>query len=318
MRKAAHGIVSKEAALALVVALVALALDQADIHIMIVSWVCMILCIILSIDALRKSTWVSRRAQRTVYLGVGSIAIVVAFLCFGLFLSAHKKPVPGYADKGRERALPHQEAQNSPNTATPATGNPPSKAVRSQAAAPRTLQEAEPKAPTASSQPAIPDQGSSRQGRPAGDRSVSLGNGNQLTNSPIVTGDHVVVNPLPAERTWRVPVSKCDRWVEQLNAFGATEVSVGAFISNDNGMHVAGIIASCLGRSTWTPSLAVFPVNPDGVVVGASGLTPKFETVVAGLRGLGLRVTASDIRPAHKDSISIVVGTNPIDIQGAR
>ena len=94
-------IISFEAAIALIVALINLALDQADIHVMIVSWISVLACIALGIDVLRRTTWAAHPRYGKRRLTLGSTAILIAFLSFGIFLSVHKKIVPGDTPKTR-------------------------------------------------------------------------------------------------------------------------------------------------------------------------------------------------------------------------
>src|SRR5262249_9458270 len=124
----------------------------------------------------------------------------------------------------------------------------------------------------------------------------------------ITAGQVVVNNPPSPERTWQAPDSKWDEWVQKLNEQGSAKVSIGAFISNNDGMRVVEVLAGCFQRSNWNASRALLPANPDGVVVGASEMGPKLETIEWGLRHLGLRVTSRDIRPAYNDEFSIVIG----------
>ena len=127
-----------------------------------------------------------------------------------------------------------------------------------------------------------------------------------------ITAGRIEINPLPPERTWEVSVVKCDAWVERLNALGSADVSIGAFIANNDGNRVVRILTACLQRSTWKAQMAVLPANPDGVEIGASESSPKLDAIDWGLQELGLRVTKRDIRPAYGTEIGIVVGTNPI------
>jgi hypothetical protein len=87
------GIISAESAIALVVALVNLALDQADIHVMIISWISVLACISLCVDVLRRTPWARHPRYGDKRLTIGSVTIVMAFLGFGAFLSLHKKAV---------------------------------------------------------------------------------------------------------------------------------------------------------------------------------------------------------------------------------
>jgi len=85
---------SFEAVAALVVTLGIFALDQADIHIMALSWLSVVVCISLVVDAIRRTGWASdaRRGRRRL-IG-GSIATVLMFAAFGVFLSVHTTKHP--------------------------------------------------------------------------------------------------------------------------------------------------------------------------------------------------------------------------------
>jgi hypothetical protein len=85
--------ISVEAGICLVVALVNLALDQADIHIMLISWLSVLGCIVLCVDMLRRTKWVKHPDHGRKRLAAGSGAIFLAFVAFGIFLSFHKKAV---------------------------------------------------------------------------------------------------------------------------------------------------------------------------------------------------------------------------------
>jgi len=127
-----------------------------------------------------------------------------------------------------------------------------------------------------------------------------------------ITAGRVEINPLPPERTWQVSISSCDEWMRKLDMLGPATVSIGAFMSNNDGMRLVQILGACFKRSQWVSSSAFLPVNPDGVVVQASVVSTKLEAVEAGLKSLGLRVTERDIRPAYGEEIGIVIGVNPI------
>jgi hypothetical protein len=130
-----------------------------------------------------------------------------------------------------------------------------------------------------------------------------------------ITAAQVQINPLPLERTWQIPIAKCDEWVKKLDALGPTNISVGAFISNNDGNRVVRHLAACFNRSTWTAQMALLPVNPEGVEIGAAEAGPKLDAVETGLFFLGLRVTKRDIRPEYRDKLGIVIGTDPIKQQ---
>jgi len=82
---------SIEAVVALLVAFINLALDQADVHIVAVSWGSMILCIALSLDALRRTDWILSKGKKSREFVISSIVITTVFLGLGWFLSLPKK-----------------------------------------------------------------------------------------------------------------------------------------------------------------------------------------------------------------------------------
>ena len=107
--------ISVEAAICLVVALVNLALDQADIHIMSISWLSVLGCIALCVDMLRRTKWVKHPDHGKKRLAAGSSVIFVFFMAFGVFLSLHKKAV---ADTEIETAATHVMPAPGPPPAT--------------------------------------------------------------------------------------------------------------------------------------------------------------------------------------------------------
>jgi hypothetical protein len=108
-------IISIEAAVALIVALVNLALDQADIHILLISWVSIAACVALAIDILRRAEWTQHPQRGNARLLIGSGVVVIAFVAFGLFLTLHKK---GNAEGGAAQSVPPR-AEPSVERATP-------------------------------------------------------------------------------------------------------------------------------------------------------------------------------------------------------
>jgi hypothetical protein len=82
---------SIEAIVAIVIALINLALDQADIHIMIISWISVIACIGLSIDALRRTRWSARVGYRSKPFVSCCTVVAAIFIAFGVSLSLHTK-----------------------------------------------------------------------------------------------------------------------------------------------------------------------------------------------------------------------------------
>jgi hypothetical protein len=90
-------LLSVEAVAALILALVNLALDQAEIHILLISWISIIICVALAIDALRRTAWVTHPIRGSVRFWAGSSGLVLAFLAFGVFLSLHKAEAKSHA-----------------------------------------------------------------------------------------------------------------------------------------------------------------------------------------------------------------------------
>jgi hypothetical protein len=104
---------SVEAILALILACVNLALDQADIHNIFVSWLSVVACISLSADALRRSEWVRHPQWGRLRIFSGMLAIIGGFAAFGWFLTTHRKhetavqPVAMLLPEKHEQSKPH-------------------------------------------------------------------------------------------------------------------------------------------------------------------------------------------------------------------
>lgn len=125
------------------VALINLALDQADIHIVTISWISVLACIVLCIDALRRTNWAAHPQYGKLRLALGSGGILLAFLSFGVFLSLHKKALPAEPQTAKSRAEPvtrEPERKRESSTARTETKAPPSrKATSSKVAEKREL-----------------------------------------------------------------------------------------------------------------------------------------------------------------------------------
>jgi len=106
---------SLEAIGALLLALINLALDQADIHIMLISWFSVFACIALCVDALRRTEWFAQKGgYYSRHFAASCTLITILFISFGIFLSIHKKSSiesenrSSVSADGREKE-PHQE-----------------------------------------------------------------------------------------------------------------------------------------------------------------------------------------------------------------
>jgi hypothetical protein len=62
---------------------------------MIVSWISVLACIALCVDILRRTNWATHPQFGKRRLTLGSGAILIVFLSFGVFLSMHKKALSG-------------------------------------------------------------------------------------------------------------------------------------------------------------------------------------------------------------------------------
>lgn len=103
---------SLEAIAALILALVNLALDQADIHNIFVSWGSVVACIFLSSDALRRTEWAQHPRAGTARRVFGYVLITAAYFAFGWFLTTHRKQEP----------IARQERQEPPSPTATKTG----------------------------------------------------------------------------------------------------------------------------------------------------------------------------------------------------
>ena len=82
---------SLEAVIALIIALINLALDQADIHIVVISWISVIVCIALSIDMLRRTQWGRSTGYRSGKFISACAGFIILFSGFGVLLTMHKR-----------------------------------------------------------------------------------------------------------------------------------------------------------------------------------------------------------------------------------
>jgi len=76
---------------ATIIALFAFALDQADIHIMLVSWICIAAISVLLIDGLRRAKWASIRGKGSRQFQAAVVASIIVPVAFGIYLTAHRK-----------------------------------------------------------------------------------------------------------------------------------------------------------------------------------------------------------------------------------
>jgi len=117
--KVKRRIISLEAGIALVVALTNVVLEQAEVHIMAIVRIGVLLSILLCVDILTRTKWVSHPEYGKLRLTLGLGVILAAFLSFGAFLSTHKRSVAESTagqTAGRQTIAPHETrviAQNS-------------------------------------------------------------------------------------------------------------------------------------------------------------------------------------------------------------
>jgi hypothetical protein len=130
---------SVEAIVALVLALVNLALDQADIHIMLISWLSVMLCTFLCLDVLRRTKWGAKAGYRSKRFISACALIFVAFVALGLFLSRHKRSMETSQRQGA--------AAERSGTTKLAEGNPSRKVDKDNTSNPRTNPEPNSTAP---------------------------------------------------------------------------------------------------------------------------------------------------------------------------
>jgi hypothetical protein len=135
-------IISTEATIALVVTIFNLALDQADKHIRIISWISVLACIVLCVDLFRRTSWATHPRYGMRRLWVGSGLICMAFLAFGIFLSLHKKEL---ADTSTGAKAPPPETlspKSEPPVVIPPPSEPAAKPVDKASAKPKEVDHA--------------------------------------------------------------------------------------------------------------------------------------------------------------------------------
>jgi hypothetical protein len=83
---------SLEFGAAAVIALINLALDQADIHFVLISWVSLLVCSFLCVDGLRRTEWASIIGRRSgKFVSVCAITVLV-FFGIGLWITRSRPP----------------------------------------------------------------------------------------------------------------------------------------------------------------------------------------------------------------------------------
>jgi hypothetical protein len=92
-------------------ALINFALDQADIHIMLITWVSLFVCSGLLIDALRRTQWIDRIGWKSKTFISCSLLICLAFGAFGHYLWSHKHES---AEQTEKRGRPADTGLKSP------------------------------------------------------------------------------------------------------------------------------------------------------------------------------------------------------------
>jgi hypothetical protein len=106
---------SLEFIIAAVIALLNFALDQADIHIMLVSWLSIGACIALLVDGLRRTEWAVRVGKKSLRFLSACTAILVVFGVFGVYLGLHNR-------SGADQKEPQQDSVG--QTLTPPSPQP--------------------------------------------------------------------------------------------------------------------------------------------------------------------------------------------------
>jgi hypothetical protein len=138
-----------------------------------------------------------------------------------------------------------------------------------------------------------------------------LGNITQQGNNNIAQlGDNnrVIMNPERPEQNWKLTESDCRKLLTELGSTTG-KVTVGAFISNNDGAHIAMQLASCLSRDpSWIVSRAILPLDADGVEILAGGVNDSERALEKGLRAIGLRVSTK-IDPAYSTEIDVIIGS---------
>lgn len=134
-------IISLEATIGLVVALINLALGQADIHIMLIVWISALLCILLCTDILRRTKWASHPDYGRRRFTLACVAILIAFLSFGASLSLHTRAVENATEQEvSRRTMPAPGPQ--PIAEAPAPASNPLSSARKSTRKPRSARKA--------------------------------------------------------------------------------------------------------------------------------------------------------------------------------
>jgi hypothetical protein len=141
---------------------------------------------------------------------------------------------------------------------------------------------------------------------------------NATTNAPnsaavgINTGT-VTVNPDPPERNWKLSEAKCEIMLEDLGGHSGT-LSVGAFISNNDGAHVAEELWRCLKKAPgWSVTRAVLPSNAESVDIYAADRDDAERAIERALVDAGFSPGHFVSTPGAAE-IDVVLGKKPLKV----
>jgi hypothetical protein len=79
---------------AIVIALINFALDQADVHVLLITWLTLVLAAVLLIDGFRRTEWIRKLGYKSVPFFSSCLLICLAFVAFGWYLWGHKPKKP--------------------------------------------------------------------------------------------------------------------------------------------------------------------------------------------------------------------------------
>ncbi len=264
---------SIEAIVALILALFNLGLDQAEIHILLISWFSVAACIVLSLDAARRTKWAAKVGYRSNRFISACGAIVIVFLGAGVLLSIHKKTSDNSSVAVRQpenRATPVENSKIS----SPA----PSREKR--------------KAPSVPTPRVVPPPFSNPAPQPITQSVGSVDCGNALNCAGVNTGQQTVnVNgPIPRH----IPESEKIQLATCLGAHPGTIVEVDGILGDSESLDLANEWLTLFRKAGWkTPEgiSQIVPMNKfAGTVFHVHGhldgnSNPVFDSDVAG-RGI--------------------------------
>jgi hypothetical protein len=281
--------ISLEGTLGIFVEIVLAIMEHLHVREPLIIWGLFVLGILLIIHATIRYLTTNRKRL------LGMIPVVIVFSLFGWWINSRMKTEIQRDSKGNNATATDQ---------SPPVTTPPAAVTQNE---PKHEPENENK-----KQPAPTTRAKGTSAQPT--FTVSNPTGSIVNQNSPNYGAQIVNNPEPPERNWILMDSKCRQFLDIVKETSAT-VSIGAFISNNDGMQVVNQLSGCLSKVPgWKVSRAVLPEDADGVEIYAASKDATEIALEKGLTAIGLRVGIVHLLPEARE-IDIVVGKRAIVVQ---